>query len=87
MPYPYRVMQRLAVEQELRRSRRRRTLPSPASRRALREWAGLSQGTVARLLGVTPSAVCRWESGRRTPRGMVHEDYARLLARFAEEMK
>jgi len=80
-------MQKVAVEEELRRSRQRRTLPGPTSRRALREWAGLSQGAVARLLGVTSSAVCRWESGRRTPRGAVLEDYARLLVRFAEEMK
>lgn len=36
--------------------------------RALRETAGLSQGDVARWVGVDPAQVSRWESGQQKPR-------------------
>lgn len=29
---------------------------------------GLTQGALAKQLGVTTAAVCRWESGQRAPR-------------------
>jgi DNA-binding transcriptional regulator YiaG len=34
-----------------------------------RESVGLSQGDVARALGVNQSAVSRWEAGKTRPRG------------------
>lgn len=37
--------------------------------RSERERQGLSQEALARLLGVTTSAVVKWESGARTPSG------------------
>ena len=45
--------------EELRATR----LPSPAVRRRLREEAGLSLRDVARVLGVAPMSVHRWEAG------------------------
>ena len=32
-----------------------------------RRKAGLSQATVAEELGVTPAAVCQWETGKTAP--------------------
>lgn len=42
---------------------------TPADVRALRERLGLTPAQFARLLGVHPSTVSRWESGRRYPTG------------------
>ncbi len=61
---------------------RRRLLP-PHARRRLRERAGVSQGEIASVLGVTRSTVCRWESGRREPRGETLRAYVRVLDRLA----
>ncbi|WP_420038135.1 helix-turn-helix transcriptional regulator (plasmid) [Streptomyces sp. cg28] len=64
-------------------------LPEIAARRALREQAGLSKAQVARALGVSPSTVGGWETGRRDPSGEVRTKYAYLLdglaAKFAPE--
>ncbi|MYT72363.1 MULTISPECIES: helix-turn-helix transcriptional regulator, partial [unclassified Streptomyces] len=64
-------------------------LPDIAARRALREQAGLSKAQVARALGVSPSTVGGWETGRRDPSGEVRTKYAYLLdglaAKFAPE--
>lgn len=67
--------------------RARRTLPSPASRRALREAAGVSLGDVAQACGVTKQAVRQWESGICDPRGANLIAYAEVLRvlRFDEE--
>lgn len=35
-----------------------------------RTTLGLSQTELAKRLGVTPQAVCQWESGKRTPSRM-----------------
>jgi len=53
-------------------------LPAPELRRGLRERAGLSKAQVARALGVSPSTVSGWESGR-DPAGEVRTKYAYLL--------
>jgi transcriptional regulator with XRE-family HTH domain len=45
----------------------------------IRLKAGLSQGEVARLLDVDPSAVSRWEAGLRSPRDEVARRYLDLL--------
>ncbi len=68
------------------RSRSRRTLPDPPLRRLIRERAALSQSELAEVLGVHASAVCRWESGARQPRGDLMEAYAGLLRRLAREV-
>ncbi len=50
--------------------------------RAVRESAGLSLEEVAAAVGVTGSAVGRWERGERIPRGPRALIYARLLERL-----
>lgn len=45
----------------------------------IRRAAGLSQAEVASVVGVTASAVSRWEGGDRLPRGMRARRYAVLL--------
>ncbi|MFJ2027873.1 helix-turn-helix domain-containing protein [Streptomyces sp. NPDC087897] len=53
-------------------------LPDPDTRRTLREQAHLSKAQVARALGVSPSTVSAWETGR-DPAGEVRAKYAYLL--------
>ncbi|MFB7915684.1 helix-turn-helix domain-containing protein [Streptomyces sp. NPDC056061] len=53
-------------------------LPAADMRRALRERARLSRAQVARALGVGPSTVAGWESGR-DPSGETRARYAYLL--------
>jgi DNA-binding transcriptional regulator YiaG len=67
-------------------ARQRRELPDPPLRRFIRERALLTQAEVAETLGVTDSAVCRWEAGRRTPRGVMKARYAELLGRLSSEV-
>lgn len=69
----------LALEQ----AQLRRRLPPPAQRRKLRRRAGLSQGVVGRVLGVSAVTICRWESGARAPSRRLAPLYADLLARLA----
>jgi DNA-binding transcriptional regulator YiaG len=45
----------------------------------LREAAMLTQGELARAIGVSAAAVCRWESGRRRPSGDAALRYGRML--------
>ncbi|MEV6671374.1 helix-turn-helix transcriptional regulator [Streptomyces sp. NPDC051162] len=63
-------------------------LPEPGQRRELRERARLSKAQVARALGVSPSTVAAWESGR-DPVGETRTRYAYLLdglaAKFAAD--
>ncbi|MFD7034031.1 helix-turn-helix domain-containing protein [Streptomyces sp. NPDC059917] len=62
-------------------------LPSPKERRRLREAAELTHDDVATAVGVTPSTVRSWETGRTAPRGRKREAYVKLLtgADAAEE--
>ncbi|MEU0786863.1 helix-turn-helix domain-containing protein [Streptomyces sp. NPDC006173] len=53
-------------------------LPTAEERRALREGVNLSRAQVARALGVGPSTVGGWESGR-DPSGEIREKYAYFL--------
>ncbi|MEU5899688.1 helix-turn-helix domain-containing protein [Streptomyces venezuelae] len=53
-------------------------LPPAEERRALREALNLSQAQVARAIGVSPTTVGGWESGRE-PTGAVREKYAYFL--------
>lgn len=50
--------------------------------RRIRESRGLSTEDVASAVGVTQSAVSRWERGERIPRGPRAVVYARLLQRL-----
>ncbi|MGW2821612.1 sigma factor-like helix-turn-helix DNA-binding protein [Streptomyces sp. NPDC001443] len=59
-------------------------LPSPGELRRLRERGALTQDQVAARIGVPLKTVRAWEAGRTAPRGRKREEYARLLASFAE---
>jgi DNA-binding transcriptional regulator YiaG len=69
----------------IERARTRRRLPTPTTRRLVRERSGISQSALARALGVSSAAVCRWESGDRTPRGELLVVYLDALARLERE--
>ncbi|MGW6710419.1 helix-turn-helix domain-containing protein [Streptomyces sp. NPDC054956] len=58
-------------------------LPTPKERRRLREAAELTPEEVAAAVGVTPTTVRSWETGRTDPRGRKREAYAKLLTRLA----
>jgi DNA-binding transcriptional regulator YiaG len=74
------------LEAALARARNCRRLPPPAVRRALREQLRVPQAAIAEAVGVTPAAVSRWESGRRSPRpGVTFEKYLGVLDRLAAE--
>lgn len=62
-----------------------RQLAASGAARSIRVAARLSQSDVARAVGVSVPAVCRWESGARCPRGSAAVRYGRLLARLLEE--
>ena len=64
-----------------------RRLPQPHVRRALRVATGFTLQEVADLLGVTRSAVHRWELGTRLPRLTNRIRYAELLATFRETLR
>ncbi len=67
-----------AIEEAQALARVRRLLRSGQAQ-LIRIDAGMSQGEVARLLGVEPATVSRWENGTRIPRGQLALDYVRLL--------
>jgi transcriptional regulator with XRE-family HTH domain len=50
----------------------------------LRRAAGVSQSELAIAIGVTPSAISRWEAGQRHPRGKQAAAYALALRALAE---
>jgi DNA-binding transcriptional regulator YiaG len=51
----------------------------------LRKAAGVSLAEVADALDVSASALTRWESGQRRPRGGAAVLYAKLLERWRSE--
>lgn len=68
------------------RTRRQASIFRPINTRALaltiqvrRQRRGWSQGFLASELGVSQSAVARWEAGTRTPRGTQLLDLMALL--------
>lgn len=63
-----------------------RTAASSGRGERLRKAAGLNQSDLARLVGVTPAAVNRWESGIRTPNGDSAIAYAKALRRISREV-
>lgn len=62
----------------------RKSLPSPPTCRMLRQAAGVSLAGVAEVVGVTPSAVALWETGRRRPSGEHLSAYLEVLKIFRE---
>ncbi len=52
----------------------------------LREKKGLTQADVARLLGVTPAAVSKWETGASKPRVEILFELANILEARPEEL-
>lgn len=67
-----------AIDALLAGARQEAELPSAGQRRVLREALNLSRTQVARVLGVSPSTVGGWESGR-DPSGEIREKYAYFL--------
>lgn len=61
-----------------------RALARSGEARAIRQRAGLSLREMATALGVTRSALQRWEVGLRTPRGESAARYGALLAALRE---
>jgi DNA-binding transcriptional regulator YiaG len=59
-------------------------LPDPATRRALRAYAGIPAYKLATRIGVAPSSVHAWERGDREPTGLQRRAYRRALRRLAE---
>jgi transcriptional regulator with XRE-family HTH domain len=60
-----------------------RRVAASGGARAIRQGAGLSLSEVAREVRCSVSAVSRWESGQRTPRGEAAERWAVLLRRLS----
>ncbi|MFJ2606275.1 helix-turn-helix domain-containing protein [Streptomyces sp. NPDC087425] len=67
-----------AIDALLAAAREEAALPTAEERRALREGLNLSRAQLAHALGVSPSTVGGWESGR-DPGGEVREKYAYFL--------
>ncbi|GGJ65702.1 helix-turn-helix domain-containing protein [Streptomyces brasiliensis] len=67
-----------AIDALLAGAKKEVPLPSAEERRALREELNLSRAQLAQALGVSPSTVGGWESGR-DPSGEVREKYAYFL--------
>ncbi|MFG2275251.1 helix-turn-helix domain-containing protein [Streptomyces chartreusis] len=67
-----------AIDALLAGAKKEVPLPSTEERRTLREELNLSRAQLAQALGVSPSTVGGWESGR-DPSGEVREKYAYFL--------
>ena len=59
-------------------------LPDPATRRALRDAAGIPAYKLAARIGVAPSSIHAWERGDREPTGLQRQAYRKALLRLAE---
>jgi DNA-binding transcriptional regulator YiaG len=81
-PYHQRMAPTEAVDQAVSLARVRRWASSGHAQ-AIRSAAGLSQGELARLIGVEPATVSRWEAGKRCPRGEAALRYAEILEGLA----
>jgi transcriptional regulator with XRE-family HTH domain len=66
----------LAVREQVAK---RRALPPPAMRRALRQAAGLTGGDLAGVMHVTRQAISKWERGERHPTGAYLDAYLAVL--------
>jgi DNA-binding XRE family transcriptional regulator len=75
-----------ALEAALARSRKRRELPDPQTRRLIRVRAGVTQADLAGAVGVDPASISRWESGGREPADLYVAGYADALGRLMAEV-
>lgn len=66
--------------------RERRSLPTPAVARALRQSAGISQARLALAVGVTKATIARWEGASRQPSGEHRARYAAALTELQEAL-
>lgn len=72
------------VNQVIKHSLGRR-LPPPHVRRHIRMTAGITQAELGDALGVSRTAVARWESGSRHPSRRLAAKYADALRRIESE--
>lgn len=75
----------MTTKQVLQLTEARRLLRS-GDARAARQAADLSLDEVAKVCGVTPGAVSRWEQGQRRPTGRAALAYAHLLTKLSESV-
>lgn len=54
--------------------------------REARKRAGLSQVKVAKILGITPAAVCSWETKKAVPRVPILRQLSALYGVSADEL-
>jgi len=64
-----------------------RALLASGEARRIRQAVGLSLSDIAADIGVTDSAIYRWERGERIPRGRAAADYAALLMQLREMLE
>ena len=62
-------------------------LPTPNRRRAIRVEAELALEDIAEAIGVSRSAVSRWERGLRRPSRKHRSAYAQLLDGLEEQLR
>lgn len=68
----------------VRESSEAKRLPDPGVRRALREQAGISQRAMADAVGVSKTALLRYERGEMRPRGKHLDRYVEALRLLQE---
>ena len=62
-----------------------RSLAASGAAKSIRVAAHLTLTEIASEVGVTASAVCRWERGQRSPRGDAAREYGHLLRQLMEQ--
>jgi DNA-binding transcriptional regulator YiaG len=65
----------------------RRALPRPAERRRIRESAGVPRAVLAADLGVTETALYRWEMGINDPSTRFVGPYADSLRKLSDVIR
>ena len=77
----------MSLDELLDHVRTSRALPDPAERRAIRRRAGLSLHQVANAVGVTPTALANWETGRRGVSERHLKTYVEILQALEQELR
>ena len=71
-------------ERILERVQKRRSLPPPAEREALRKAAGLSLRDLGEAMGVAATTVHFWETGQRNPNSLHLDRYLSALQAMSD---
>lgn len=71
-------------ERVLERVRKKRSLPPPEQREAIRKAAGLSLKDLADAMGVAPATAHYWETGQRNPNSLHLDHYLSALQAMAD---